>query len=157
MRRMLLPVEVSRELRISVARVYDLTRRGVLPSVRIGRQVRIPEDGLRAWVERGGAPLAGGWRREPGDEALARANVAPTTKKERGGHRALASRLAGLTSLIDRRFSTAEQVEAGYYRYGHLTLVQIERAFYEVRALAAKLEFLAVRIDAIRERKAKGR
>lgn len=31
--------------------VYDLIRRGVLPSVRIGRTVRVPADALRIWIE----------------------------------------------------------------------------------------------------------
>lgn len=38
--------------------VYDWVRRGVLPpgvAVRLGRSVRIDEEGLRAWVAAGGA------------------------------------------------------------------------------------------------------
>jgi len=39
-------------------RVYDLARAGVLPYVRLGRQVRFSEEALRLFVERGGRGLA---------------------------------------------------------------------------------------------------
>jgi len=46
-------------------RVYQLIRDGLLPAVRLGRQVRVSESALRLWIERGGSTLPGGWRREP--------------------------------------------------------------------------------------------
>lgn len=38
----------------SEQRVYECARLGLIPSVRIGRQVRFDEDALREWVRRGG-------------------------------------------------------------------------------------------------------
>ncbi len=49
--------EVAALLRVPALRVYELARTGAIPCVRIGRQVRFPEDGLRAWIARGGTPL----------------------------------------------------------------------------------------------------
>ena len=62
--RLLRAVEVAEELGVSVPRVYELARTGLIPSVRIGRQIRFHADQLRAWVDRGGCSLPGGWRRE---------------------------------------------------------------------------------------------
>ncbi len=50
--------EVAALLRVTKLRVYELARTGAIPCVRIGRQVRFPEDGLRAWIARGGTPLS---------------------------------------------------------------------------------------------------
>jgi excisionase family DNA binding protein len=54
--------EVATILDVSVARAYELARTGVLPSVRLGRQVRIAEEALRNWIQTGGrdAPSEGG-------------------------------------------------------------------------------------------------
>lgn len=38
----------------SEQRVYECARLGLIPSVRIGRQVRFDEDALREWVKNGG-------------------------------------------------------------------------------------------------------
>jgi putative molybdopterin biosynthesis protein len=46
--------EVAQLLRVRTARVYELIRRGLLPSVRIGRQVRVPLADLSRWIEAGG-------------------------------------------------------------------------------------------------------
>lgn len=42
-------------LQVSLPRVYELARIGLIPCVRIGRQVRFDEAELREWVARGGA------------------------------------------------------------------------------------------------------
>jgi len=59
-------------LDISTARVYELIRMGILPAVKLGRQVRIEEQILEAWIMEGGQGLPGGWRwedsRQPEDE-----------------------------------------------------------------------------------------
>lgn len=55
--------QVSEALKVKPHRVYELIREGLLPSVRLGRQVRISEAALRAWIERGGKTLPGGWRK----------------------------------------------------------------------------------------------
>lgn len=41
----------------TTARVYEAARLGLIPCVRIGRQVRFDEDALREWVRRGGSTL----------------------------------------------------------------------------------------------------
>jgi excisionase family DNA binding protein len=47
--------EVAQILKISIQRVYELTRLGVLPSVRIGaRQIRFEQVRLLQWIENGG-------------------------------------------------------------------------------------------------------
>lgn len=57
--------EVSALLRVPVASVYELARSQRLPGVvRIGRLVRFQKAALRRFIESGGAPLPGGWRRE---------------------------------------------------------------------------------------------
>jgi hypothetical protein len=37
--------------------MYDLAKRNLIPTVRLGRQVRCPEAKLLEWIEHGGAPL----------------------------------------------------------------------------------------------------
>lgn len=56
--------EVAAVLNVSKARCYELARNGVLPVVRIGRQLRIHPGHLNEWLAGGGAALPGGWRRE---------------------------------------------------------------------------------------------
>lgn len=43
--------EAARMLRLGRATVYMLVSRGELPSVRIGRAVRVPAEALRRWIE----------------------------------------------------------------------------------------------------------
>ena len=62
--KLLLAEEVAALLRVPQCRVYELIRRGVIPGVHVGRQVRVPEEGLRRWIEEGGQALPRGWRRE---------------------------------------------------------------------------------------------
>lgn len=60
--------EVGVVLGVSRARVHQLIRQGILPSVRLGRQVRVDQAELRKWTRSGGRSLPGGWRRtEPGE------------------------------------------------------------------------------------------
>ena len=56
--------ETAQVLGIREARVYDLARDGLLPVVHLGRQLRVSEGALRAWIAGGGTALPGGWRRE---------------------------------------------------------------------------------------------
>ncbi len=46
-------------LDVTVPRAYELARSGVIPTVRIGRQVRVSADALLEWIEAGGTGLAG--------------------------------------------------------------------------------------------------
>jgi excisionase family DNA binding protein len=55
--KLLLVREAAKLLRMSENRIYDLAARGILPCIRVGRQVRLPEDKLVAWLEAGGSPL----------------------------------------------------------------------------------------------------
>lgn len=48
---LLTPPEAAALIGIGRTRVYDLIARGVLPSLRIGRSVRVPVEGLREWIE----------------------------------------------------------------------------------------------------------
>ena len=38
-------------------RIYDLARAGLIPAVRVGRQLRFSEDALRDWICAGGRAL----------------------------------------------------------------------------------------------------
>jgi len=57
--------EVAERLDLSLPRVYELARGGILPVVRLGRQIRVDESRLIAWINDGGRALPGGWRRDP--------------------------------------------------------------------------------------------
>ena len=52
-------------LGLGKARVYELVRQGILPHVRLGRQVRFEERAIRSFIESGGCGL-------PEDETAAR-------------------------------------------------------------------------------------
>lgn len=67
MRQLLTLKQVAEALNIGYFRASELTRRGILPAVRIGRQVRVRPDVLEQFIESGGRPLAGGWRRKAPD------------------------------------------------------------------------------------------
>lgn len=47
----LTPGEVQKILRLSRVKVYRMPRRGEIPSLRIGRAVRIPRDRFISWLE----------------------------------------------------------------------------------------------------------
>ena len=57
--------QVAWYLNITSTRVYEACRAGLIPHVRIGRSIRFSRAEITAWVERGGTPHPGGWRREP--------------------------------------------------------------------------------------------
>lgn len=42
--------EVAAELQIPASTVYDLIRRGEIPSVRVGKRIRVPKRRLEQWV-----------------------------------------------------------------------------------------------------------
>jgi len=39
----------------TVPRAYELIRLGILPAVRMGRQLRVDENALQEWIKNGGA------------------------------------------------------------------------------------------------------
>ena len=53
--RLLTAEEVAAILRVKTARAYELSRTRVLPTVRIGRQVRYDESALLEWIRAGGS------------------------------------------------------------------------------------------------------
>ncbi len=58
--------EVAKALGLGRSKVYELMATGNLPTVRIGRAVRVPADALRNWVAartRDGAPTGDGTMR----------------------------------------------------------------------------------------------
>ncbi len=55
--RMLLAPEVAEILNVSVPRVYELVRTGVLPAVKLGRQIRVDRRKLQAFLDSGGQCL----------------------------------------------------------------------------------------------------
>jgi excisionase family DNA binding protein len=57
--------EVARVLKVTTRRAYKLCRNGLLPHVRLGRQIRVDPDQLNQWIAKGGSALPGGWRRGP--------------------------------------------------------------------------------------------
>lgn len=57
--------EVDALLGVRRGRTEELIRQGLLPAVRLGRQVRVEETSLRAWITAGGQAWPGGWRRAP--------------------------------------------------------------------------------------------
>ena len=54
--------EAAKCLRVSYARATDLARHGVIPVVRLGRQVRVNPTDLQSFISNGGKALPGGWR-----------------------------------------------------------------------------------------------
>ena len=61
--------EVAALLGVRRERGYELARLGVIPAVRLGRQVRVDRAALEQWIRCGGRALPGGWRREHRSEA----------------------------------------------------------------------------------------
>jgi excisionase family DNA binding protein len=53
--RLLTAREAAPILRVTRERVYELVRLGLIPSVRLGRQVRFSESALEDWIAGGGS------------------------------------------------------------------------------------------------------
>lgn len=49
--------ETAEILKVTLPRVYELAREGLIPSVRMGRQIRFHEAKLMEWIEQGGSSL----------------------------------------------------------------------------------------------------
>ena len=47
--------KVAELLGVSTFRIYEMARLGLLPAVRMGRQLRFDPDALRAWIAAGGS------------------------------------------------------------------------------------------------------
>lgn len=48
---------VAHILGVNLQRAYQMAREGLLPVVRLGRQIRVNERKLAAWIEQGGQAL----------------------------------------------------------------------------------------------------
>jgi len=59
--------EVAKILDVRQGRVYALAREGLLPVIRIGRQLRVDPDKLQEWLDNGGQGYPGGWKRNKDD------------------------------------------------------------------------------------------
>jgi excisionase family DNA binding protein len=49
--------ETAKILQVTLPRVYELARGGLIPNVRMGRQIRFHEAKLMEWIEQGGRAL----------------------------------------------------------------------------------------------------
>jgi excisionase family DNA binding protein len=56
--------KVATRLGITKARSYELARENIIPTVRLGRQLRVDPDRLEEFIKNGGQALSGGWRKE---------------------------------------------------------------------------------------------
>ena len=56
--------KTARILGVRESRAAELARQGILPVVRLGRQVRVDPHRLATFIQAGGQPLSGGWRRK---------------------------------------------------------------------------------------------
>ena len=48
---LLKPMEAAKVIALGRSKTYDLIAKGIIPSVRIGKSVRVPADALREWVK----------------------------------------------------------------------------------------------------------
>lgn len=55
--RLMTAEEVAEFLRVNRFRVYEMARTGVIPVVRMGRQIRFAPNALHRWILDGGTPL----------------------------------------------------------------------------------------------------
>jgi hypothetical protein len=63
-KRLLTLQDVRRVFPISYARASAAAREGILPVVRLGRQIFVDPDRLEEFIATGGKALPGGWKRE---------------------------------------------------------------------------------------------
>ena len=48
---LLRPTEAAEIIALGRSKTYDLIAKGIIPSIRIGKSVRVPADALREWVK----------------------------------------------------------------------------------------------------------
>jgi excisionase family DNA binding protein len=58
--------QAAEVLQVKYERAADLARQGVLPVIRLGRQVRVSREQLATFISRGGRAWPGGWRERTG-------------------------------------------------------------------------------------------
>lgn len=47
--------EIAEQLQVKKSRLYELTRLGIIPSVRLGRQIRFDPKAIEEWINSGGS------------------------------------------------------------------------------------------------------
>ena len=62
--------DVARVLHVKYGRAAELGREGIIPVVRLGRQIRINPEELNSFIASGGKALPGGWRRSQQPESI---------------------------------------------------------------------------------------
>lgn len=67
--RLLTAKQTAELLQVTLPRVYELARTGLIPSVRMGRQIRFNEEALRVWAANGGSLQPGAERVEMRQDA----------------------------------------------------------------------------------------
>lgn len=61
----LIPVgTLAQYLGVSKARLYQLARDQVVPSISVGRSVRFDPERIKRWLESGGSAYPGRWRKD---------------------------------------------------------------------------------------------
>jgi excisionase family DNA binding protein len=60
--RLLTAQQVAVFLQVPKARVYELAREGLIPTVHLGRQLRVSASALDDWIADGGQPLGNVYR-----------------------------------------------------------------------------------------------
>ena len=63
--------ETSSVLRITTQRLYEMARKGLIPSVRIGGCVRFDQAQLQAWIRSGGSASFSGRLPQASNEEVA--------------------------------------------------------------------------------------
>ena len=46
--------QIAAKLQVSKIRIYEMARTGLIPCVRMGRQIRFDEQAIQKWIARGG-------------------------------------------------------------------------------------------------------
>ena len=64
MEKLLTVKQVAEILGVTEDRVYSMAREGLIPCVKLGRQIRFSPRVLEEFIRSGGKSLPGGWRRE---------------------------------------------------------------------------------------------
>jgi excisionase family DNA binding protein len=60
--------EVAKILRVRRPHAYALARNGTIPTVHIGRLIRVDSGQLEKFIQNGGKALSGGWRKKKDEE-----------------------------------------------------------------------------------------
>lgn len=62
--KLLTATETAQILNVKEERVYQMVRSGIIPVVRLGRQIRFDKEQLERWIAAGGQAFPGGWRKD---------------------------------------------------------------------------------------------